>query len=792
MNEAIKKYLSDIQEQFASGQAIEHAYRPALKTLMSSFEDIIAVNDPRHSEHGAPDFVFIQKSNTKIFKGYAEAKDIGVKLDKVEKSNQMERYSGYDNLFLTDYLEFRFFKNGEKYETVSLGAVKNGKLLLSPENGQLLYDELASFLRGKPEQIRSGKRLAVIMGGYARRIRGNVSRFLSTENEKNESLEKIFGKMKELLVHDLDIERFADMYAQTLVYGLFVGRYNDTSLDDFTRHEAQQNIPRSNPFLRHFFDHIAGIDFDERLAVVVDELCAVFAVSDVRHIIEKHLRLFETENDRDPLIHFYEDFLKEYDPTLRKKMGAYYTPTPVVHFIIREVDRILKEDFDIAEGIASSEMVDREVETQPWRLPGERKDRTTKQIKSHRVQILDPAVGTATFLNETIKYIYEQKRETQAGTWSSYVKEHLVPRLFGFELMMAPYTIAHLKLGMTLQETGVKDLGDERLNIYLTNTLEEGVPLQNSFDFGLSEAISTESRLAADIKTTQPIMIVMGNPPYSGVSSNETKYANSLIQKYKVEPGGQQKLQERKHWLNDDYVKFIAFAEDMIAKNGSGIMAMITNNGYLDNPTFRGMRWHLTQTFDKIYVLDLHGNAKKKEVAPDGGKDENVFNIMQGVSIILAVKTAAQTLGAAEVYHTELYGRRGDKLSSLSSFQPIWPLVRNKEIVKSFAPKSSAGEAAYNKGIKLSDLFVQDVTGIVTARDSVVIDIDRNSLLNRINQFSDATITDIDIRRWLFPHKKDGKYLAGDSRGWKLESARKVLRTEVIEGQYTYSKLQTF
>jgi hypothetical protein len=776
MSDVITDYLEIINDKFQTGQAREHAYRAALERLMESFPDINAINDPKRSEHGAPDFVFLKKSNPRIFQGYAEAKDVTANLDKVEKTNQMERYSGYDNLFLTDYLEFRFFRNGEKTTTVSLGTIRDGSLLLTPENGAELYRELAAFLERSPEQIRSGKRLAIIMGGYARRIRDNVTKFLTLETEKNASLEGMYAKMKDLLVHDLTPEKFADMYAQTLVYGLFVGRYNDTSLEDFTRQEAQTNIPRSNPFLRHFFDHIAGIEFDQRLAYIVDELCAVFAVSDVHTLIQKHLRLFEVENDRDPLIHFYEDFLKEYDPGLRKSMGAYYTPTPVVKFIIREVDRILKQDFGIRDGIASSEMFEREVETQPWRMPGERKDRLTKTEKIHRVQILDPAVGTATFLNETIKYIYEQKRATQAGQWPSYVREHLIPRLFGFELMMAPYTIAHLKLGMTLQETGVEDLGDERLNVYLTNTLEEGTPYQQRLELGLGQAIATESKLAADIKTTQPIMIVMGNPPYSGVSANETKFANSLIEKYKVEPGGQQRLQERKHWLNDDYVKFMAFAEDMIERNGSGIVAMITNNGYLDNPTFRGMRWHLTQTFDKIYVLDLHGNAKKKETAPDGSKDENVFNIMQGVGIVLAVKTGSNQNDLADIYHAEFYGKRKEKLAALAG-SCSWKTVGVHNPMQNFTPQNDEGRLEYETQISINDLFKESVAGIVTARDKVVIDLSQDALVKRMERFTDLERTDDEIRQWLFPKKKSGKYAAGDTRGWKLHAARRKVGT---------------
>ena len=773
MQDAVSEYLTIIQDKFASGQAREHAYRGALERLIESFSGINAINDPKRSEHGAPDFVFLKKSNPRIFQGYAEAKDLTINLDKVEKSNQMERYSGYDNLFLTDYLEFRFFRNGEKTTTVSLGTIKNDSLQLTPENGSELYRELAAFLERRPEQIRSGKRLAVIMGGYARRVRDSIDKFLALETDKNASLDGVYAKMKQLLVHDLTPEKFADMYAQTLVYGLFVGRYNDTSLDDFTRQEAQANIPRSNPFLRHFFDHIAGIEFDQRLAYIVDELCAVFAVSDVHTLIQKHLRLFEVENDRDPLIHFYEDFLKEYDPALRKSMGAYYTPTPVVKFIIREVDRILKEDFGIADGIASAETCEREVETQPWRMPGERKDRLTKTVQTHRVQILDPAVGTATFLNETIKYIYEQKRENQAGQWPSYVREHLIPRLFGFELMMAPYTIAHLKLSMTLQDTGVTDLGNERLNVYLTNTLEEGTPYQQRLELGLGQAIATESKLAADIKTTQPIMIVMGNPPYSGESSNNTVFANSLVNKYKVEPGGTQTLQEQNYkWLNDDYVKFIAFAEDMIARNGSGIVAFITNHAYLGNPTFRGLRWHLTKTFDKIFILDLHGNLKKKQGTQD---DENVFDIMQGVSIILAIKKPVNKYEGKSVYFAEIKGKRKDKFSYLNSGKLSWKQLELDQKTLVFGQEDTATKIIYEKFVSIKDLFLEHSNGVLTKKDSFIIGI-QSELTQRLSDLIQTELSDDHIC------KKYGLKLK-DKDKWNLNDTRAYLRKQGIKNE---------
>lgn len=737
----IHDYLAEIKRQFYSGHAIEHAYRPALQRLMETFDDVIAVNDPKHSEHGAPDFVFLKQSNNSIIRGYAEAKDITVNLDKTEKTNQMERYAGYTNLVLTDYLEFRFYKNGEKYETVSLGCVKQGKLHLQPENGERLLRELQAFLDLPPESIKSGRRLAQIMGGKARRIRDNVETYLKSEYVEAHELEKIYEMMKRLLVHDLDETKFADMYAQTLVYGLFVARYGDDTPENFTRSEARDLVPASNPFLRHFFDHIAGAGFDKRLAKIVDELCEIFSVSDVRDIVHRHLRIADNtvRDAKDPIIHFYEDFLQSYDSLERKKMGAYYTPTPVVRFIVRQIDQLLKTEFGIAKGLASSDTITRTVATQPWRKKGERKDRLTRDIVESRVQILDPAVGTATFLNETIRYIYEKNFQNgQAGLWPSYVNDNLVPRLFGFELMMAPYTVAHLKLAMMLRETGVNKL-KTRLNVFLTNTLEEGIPVQpDLFSLGLTEAVTEESRLAAEVKSEKPVMVVMGNPPYSAESNNKTDYANSLVNKYKFEPGGLQKLKERNpKWLNDDYVKFIAFAEDMIERNGSGIVGMITNNGFLDNPTFRGMRWHLSRTFDKIFVVNLHGNAKKRETAPDGSKDENIFDIMQGVSIMIAVKNNAKQAEFADVYYQDIFGLRQDKFDQLGT-ELTFEKIKLDQKMFYFVAKDTKGQEEYEKGILLNELMPINSVGIVTGKDDILVDEAGKDLLRKITKYKES------------------------------------------------------
>ncbi|MDY0126036.1 MAG: type ISP restriction/modification enzyme, partial [Anaerolineaceae bacterium] len=367
------------------------------------------------------------------------------------------------------------------------------------------------------------------------------------------------------------------------------------------------------------------------------------------------------------------------------------------------------------------------ITTQPYRRPGDRKDRTTEDVSVPRVQILDPAVGTATFLNETIKFIY-QGFKGQEGRWPAYVNENLIKRLFGFELMMAPYTIAHMKLGMTLKETGVDELSD-RLGVYLTNTLEEGIPLQPSlFNFGLSAAVSEESRLAAQVKSEHPVMVVIGNPPYSISSSNRSEWIQNLIADYKVG------LNERKINLDDDYIKFIRFAENLIEKNGSGIVGMITNNSYIDGITHRQMRKHLIETFDKIYILDLHGSTVKKEISPDGSKDENVFDIMQGVSIVLMVKEPTSKSAIGSLFHSEIFGTRTHKFAALNDGIIEYTKLPYSDPYWFFTPKDFSEEATYEQFVSIESLFTVKNSGVKTDRDALFIADDPVDLKKRIQR----------------------------------------------------------
>ncbi|MFA7628523.1 MAG: type ISP restriction/modification enzyme [Candidatus Dojkabacteria bacterium] len=721
--EIFNQYLKDVSIKYADTNTSEYGYRTPFENFLKEIFSEIKVTNIDHDGKAVggnkPDFV-LSKGNVPLL--YLEVKDIGVSLDKIEKSEQLARYYGYDNLVLTDYLEFRFYRNGLKYtEPISIASYdkKERTLTYNPENFELLRKTLIQFTESHKEPIKSGTHLAKIMGGKAYRIRENARDMLNSPDKERRSIYKVYETMKRQLIHDMSTDDFADMYAQTLVYGLFVARFHDTSPDTFTRSEARDLVPASNPLLKHFFDHIAGVDFDDKLDSIVDELCRVFSHSDISKLISNY---YGTEKgSKDPVIHFYEDFLQEYDSKKRKEFGAYYTPLPVVKFIVNAVDHILEKDFKLAGGLANS----------------------SKNEKEHIVQVLDPATGTGTFLTETIKLIHD-RRIKQAGNWPSYVLHEVLPRLFGFEIMIAPYTIAHLKMSMLLKETGFKYFNNRRLGIYLTNSLQEGNTIEDMFGgFGLAESISDESKEASKIKKEKPLMVVLGNPPYSGESSNKGKnfeWIDSLLDDYKKEPGGLEKLNERNpKWLNDDYVKFLRFGQHFVEENKTGIVAFINPHGFLDNPTFRGMRWNLLKTYDKIYVLNLHGNAKKKEVCPDGSKDENVFDIQQGVSINILVKTGEKKddeLG--QVLYTDIWGVRSKKFEYLTEkdLEGIkWEKIENKAPMYFMVPRDYDLEEEYNKGFRLDELFPVNSVGVVTSRDSFVISEDRDKLIENINNF---------------------------------------------------------
>jgi len=766
----IQTYIKEIKKLYQGGISTEHSYRPALQImLMELVSGITVTNEPKRQACGAPDYIIQRKT---IPVGYIEAKDVDTILTATEKTEQLQRYlKSLDNLILTDYLEFRFYRYAQCVKVIQLASISNGKLIINNENIDLLATYLQDFCDFKGQTIKSAEKLARMMAQKARMMEEVILKTVLNEDEDN-TLRDQLAAFRKILIHDMDEKAFSDVYAQTIAYGLFAARLHDPTIDTFTRQEARELIPKTNPFLRSLFDYISGADLDERIIWIVDDLAEIFRATDLPALLAD---FGKTTGQTDPFLHFYETFLAEYDPKLRKSRGVYYTPEPVVNFIVRAVDDILKTEFGLPKGLADNSKIKIKVDSdiQDSKSPSGFK-KVEKEV--HKVQILDPATGTGTFLSEIVKHIYNRYKDQQ-GMWSSYVEDHLIPRLNGFEILMASYTMCHLKLEMLLRDTGYKprdERNQKRLRVYLTNSLEE-----HHQDTGTLFAnwLSTEANEANHIKRDTPVMCVIGNPPYSGISSNNGEWISKLIEDYKYVDGVH--FNERKHWLNDDYVKFLRYGQHFIEKNGSGVLAFINPHGFLDNPTFRGMRWHLLKTYDKIYTIDLHGNSKKKETAPDGSADVNVFDIMQGVSINIFIKTGKKKPKEfGKVFHFDLYGKREMKYDFLS--ESSLKTVEFKELTPEkpflfFVPKNTKGSKKYEIGFRVDELFTVNVTGIVTARDGFVIDFEKQILKKRMDDFSDINQTDDVVRRKYFGNKKDGKYLAGDSRGWKMVEARKTI-----------------
>jgi hypothetical protein len=767
----IQTYLDAVRAKYKSGQATEHSYRPALEILLESAGDgLQAINEPRRVACGAPDFVITRKG---IDIGHCEAKDLHIDLAKLKDANldQKKRYlKALPNLIYTNGLDFEFYRSGEKLRSISIGALSGGKIEAIPDNFETLANQLRSFASEQPQSITSAKKLAEMMAGKAILIKDIMGNALRVDAHLRTELTDQYAAFKAHLIHDIDPDEFADIYAETIAYGLFAARLHDTSLNSFDRREALELLPKSNPFLRSLFAYIAGVDLDDRIAWVIDELCDVLRACNL-HLLMQDFGKWTARND--PFLHFYETFLAEYNPAKRKARGVWYTPEPVVNFIVRAVDDVLQTEFGLPLGLADTSKITVDWDTGQTDKKG---NRTTIKKEVHRVQILDPATGTGTFLAEAIKQIAAKVKGVAPGMWSDYVEKDLIPRIHGFELLMASYAMCHMKIDMMLADLGyVPSSAPPRLSVYLTNSLEEGDAADQQLPF--ARWLSEEAKGANTIKRDTPIMCVIGNPPYSGESANKGDWITELVGAYKREPGGKSKLEEHQtRWISDDYVKFIRFAEHMIEKNGSGVVGFITNHGYLDNPTFRGMRWHLLNTFDQIYVLDLHGNAKKGEMSPDGTPDKNVFDIQQGVAIIIAVKRPIGKLNEklAEIRFGELWGDRESKYENLFSHkisEICDTMLPQKFPELPFVLRDYDSQDEYDKGFSIGKLFVINSTGILTARDDLTVDFDRQNLWNRMLDISKSPIEDMRI-----------KYAVGeDSKSWKLSSAKFDLQENISQ-----------
>ena len=752
----INKYIEELNAQFKTGRAGEEAYRPALKELLEEFSpNIIATNNPKPEDYGIPDYVLSRRTDNMPV-SYVETKDLDDNdLDGNRKNKeQFTRYKeALDCIVFTNYMRFHLYVNGVFAEKVELATMEGDRIVLIENNIEKFKSIINTLAQAEPQRITRASRLAEVMANKARIIADVIERVFVVDQEsektRDQQLFSHYDAFKRVLIKNLEPKKFASIYAQTIVYGLFTACYHTPNPKEFDRTKATFLIPKTNPLLRDVFEDVVGSKLDSRIKWIVDDLVEIF-----RKVgWDKVMREYNNKGQHnDPMFHFYEKFLGAYNPTEKKKLGVYYTPQPIVGFIVRAVDECLKTDFDISKGLADHQRI------------GE----------THRVQILDPATGTGTFLAEIINLIHGRNKKYQ-GAWQSYVSEHLLDRLFGFELMMASYAIAHLKIDMVLQQTGYKHPSDDdrRLNIYLTNSLEKrDKKLKDAFSYALTQ----ESNQANDIKNSKHIMVTIGNPPYSGESQN-VGLGEELVSKYKTEPGTATTIRDTK-WINSDEVKFIALAQSLIESNeGGGIVGYINPHTYLDGKTFRGMRYQLLRTFDKIYIINLHGNRNTGETKESD--DENVFDIQQGVCINIFVKNGKKATGElAEVYYYSLYGKkRKEKYEYLDdrSLADIDFVRLNPEPpYYFFIPKDFSESEDYQNGFAINELFVKGGVGMCTKRDKIAYQFRRDEIIEVVKDFKELAVQDI----------KEKYHVTRESRDQKVVFAQNNIKSFGIDDKY--------
>lgn len=747
----LKAYLKRLFEVAQTGDAREESYYSSLEELLKAFADstdkkhIHITTLPKKTGAGNPDFrVWDGRQN---IVGYIEAKEpFTENLDYIENGAQLKRYRDtFPNLILTNFFEFRLYRSGRLIDRVLLARpfiVHELKTVPPIENKDSFLNLLDKFFSFSLPKAYTAESLAFELARRTSFLKDQVILEELKAGEGKASILGFYEAFQKYLIAGLTPNSFADLYAQTITYGLFAAR--TCCENGFNRKLAYDYIPRTIGVLRDVFRFISLGELPKQMEWIVDDISQVLAVADVNEILSK---FYHEGKGRDPVYYFYETFLAEYNPEERERRGVYYTPESVVSYIVRSVDIILKEHFDKPDGFASNS-----------------------------VTVLDPAAGTLTFLAEASKLAVEEfTAKYGEGGKESLIKEHILRNFYAFELMMAPYAIGHLKMALLLEELGYRLGEDERFKFYLTNTLEIEELEQTALP-GMS-SLAEESHLAGKVKKEKPILVILGNPPYSGHSSNVGEWISKEIKAYYKVDG--KPLGERNpKWLQDDYVKFIRFAQWKIDQASEGVLGFITNHSYLDNPTFRGMRQSLMNSFNETYLLDLHGNSLKRERCPDGSKDENVFDIRQGVAISLFIKKKGLE---RKVFHSECWGLREDKYNWLSENDietTNWQEIKPKPEFYLFIPREEALLEAYNKYLKITDIFPVNSVGIVTSRDNFVIDCDRDALKRRVEIFRDKNLPDEIIKQ---------TFGLRDKSNWKLKDARERVTKD---GEWENSVIQ--
>jgi type I restriction-modification system DNA methylase subunit len=756
----LKTYFKRIFDVAKRGDAREESYYSLLEELLRSYA--VSINKkhvhvttlPKKTDAGNPDFRIWDGKQQII--GYIEAKTPplhpplargelrGVEyLDQIEASGQLKRYLNiFPNLLLTNFFEFRLYRNGSLIDKVQIGRpyhIHKLKSVPLVENEEKFFSLLEKYFSFSLPKVYDAKNLAIELAKRTRFLKDEViSQELEEEEKKGKGNILGFYKVfKEHLISGLTKEDFADLYSQTIAYGLFAARTRTEN--GFNRKLAYDKIPRTIGILRDVFKFISLEDLPQQMEWIIDDISEVLAVTDVYKLLDEY---FNKHKGKDPIVHFYETFLAEYDPKTREKRGVYYTPEPVVSYIVRSLHHILKEHFDKNDGFASQS-----------------------------VTVLDPAAGTLTFLAEAAKLAVDEFTSKYGeGKRRGFIKEHILKNFYAFELMMAPYAVGHLKMSFLLEELGYKLQADDRFKLYLTNTLEMEELAQTELPGMVS--LSEESHLAGKVKKEQPILVILGNPPYSVSSANKSDFIEKEMDIYKEDVRDERNIQP----LSDDYIKFIRFAHWKIENAGKGVIGMITNNSYLSGLIHRGMRKSLLESFNEIYILNLHGNSRIGEKCPDGSKDENVFDIQQGVSIVLFVKNPpipplakGDKGGFGKVFYQDVYGLREKKQGYLSKYEVTstkWKRLRPSEPYYFFVEKDFAEQARHNKFWSIQSIFVQSSSGVKTHRDQFLVGFTQEEVKQKMRTFT-GNLPDELVAQSLN---------LKDTRDWKLKIARESLK----------------
>lgn len=750
MSDNCHTYFKEIQQQYKTKDTTEHSFRTQLENFLKNIDPKCSPlhESKRDKIFGAPDFKIFYGG---IKVGYIETKDLGVNLDEILKTDQIKKYSdSINNLILTNYCRFILIRNGENVLDVplfTLSDLDNSRFKISPERIAEFGKLMDTFLTYRSLSIKSSEALARELSKKAILVKDIAKEQLDEDRIRQKNGERYtsildFYQGVEELIHDISDDDCVDAYAQTITYGLFLAK--NQCRGELTREHVDSCLPKNIPVIHRIFKDISGSALPSNLTWIFDEIIEVLNAADIKTILEEMDK--RGKKDRDPFSHFYEDFLRLYDPAKRERRGVYYTPRPVVNYIVKSVEWIIRNNFGKQLGFADDD-----------------------------VTILDPAVGTGTFLWLVyLRTLGELKEKGLGGLIESKTRNQILKNFYGLEILITPYIIAHLKLAMVLKSWHYELMDDERVQVYLTNSLDQGE------EHGLipfMKEINEERRVAHDLVMKKPILAIIGNPPYSGMSANKGKWIDDLLKNgytradgskdegyYRVD--GQPLGERNPKWLQDDYVKFIRFAQWKIDKAGKGVVGFITNHAYLDNPTFRGMRQSLMQSFERIYILNLHGNVKKKEKCPDGSKDENVFDIQQGTSIVLLVKNPE--ISDRKVKYFDLYGDRDTKYQWLDRntlFSTEWQDLKPISPSYMFLPVDFSSQQEYEKYIKITDLFPQTSIGIITARDDLTIKWTQQDVLKTISTFSKLPTEEA---RRIFE-------LGKDARDWKVSQAQKDL-----------------